>query len=69
MATCKQCGFKKLCVLTSLTLGLLRFRPFHRPRHHRGAASNVSRQKAAFVHERTAARAYDDELEQCEQDL
>ena len=66
-ATCKECGFKKLCVLTSLTP--TEVPPSPRPRRHRGAASNVSRQKAAFVHERTAARAYDDELEQCEQDL
>jgi len=29
---------------------LLRFRPLPRPRRHRGAVSNVSRQKAAFVH-------------------
>ena len=50
MATCKEYGFKKLCVLTSLTPTRLRFRPLPRPRRYRGAASNVSRQKAAFVH-------------------
>jgi len=46
--TCKECGFTKLYVLCRFYL--LRFRPFPRPRRHRGAASNVSRQKAAFEH-------------------
>ena len=41
--TCKECGFTKLYVLCRFYL--LRFRPFPRPRRHRGAALNVSRQK------------------------
>ena len=41
MAPCKDCGFKKLCVLTSLTP--TEVPPSPRPRRHRGAASNMSR--------------------------
>jgi len=40
-ATCKECGFKKLCVLTSLTPTEVPLSP--RPCRHRGAASNMFR--------------------------
>jgi len=42
-ATCKECGFKKLCVLTSL-------KPTEVPPPPPSPASNMSCQKAAFVH-------------------
>jgi len=47
-ATCKECGFKDLCVRRHSCL--LRIRPLLRPRRHRGAATNVPRQKAACMH-------------------
>jgi len=45
IATCKEYGFRELCVLTSFRLP--RFHPLLRPSHHHFAASNAPRQKAA----------------------
>jgi len=67
-ATCKECGFEKQCVLTSLTPTEVPPSPPSPP------PSSVVLHQMCLARSlcsctRTAARPYDDELGQCEQDL